>query len=91
VLRFGRQWAIFYYSLDRKGVARDLLALSPDLRKAEKCSGILIDVGGESSIDGRYAHKPSVITHNGVLHHFYCAVSRKDVRGIGLATSRALM
>ncbi len=91
VLQFGKQWALFYYSLDAKGVARDLLALSPDLKKAVKCDGIVIDVGqGEDAVDSMYAHKPSVIAKDGVLYHFYCAVSKKHGRGISVATSKAV-
>ncbi len=91
VVRHGRQWAIFYYGLDAKGVARDLLALSSDLLHVTKCDEILVDVGTEGSVDSTYAHKPSVIYHDGALYHFYCAVSRKDkreVRGISVARSR---
>ncbi len=91
VLKDGRQWAIFYYGLDAKGVARDLLAVSPDLFHATKCDGILVDVGAEGSVDSSYAHKPSIIFHDGSLYHFYCAVSRKagrEIRGISVARSR---
>ena len=38
-----------------------------------------------------YAHKPSVIFHDGMLYHFYCAVSGKypnDVRGVSVARSK---
>jgi predicted GH43/DUF377 family glycosyl hydrolase len=88
VLRFGRQWAMFYYSLDRRYVARDLLALGPDLLHFEKCDGILVDVGPPGAVDERYAHKPSVICHDGVLYHFYCAVAKNNRRGISVALSR---
>jgi predicted GH43/DUF377 family glycosyl hydrolase len=88
VLRYNGQWAIFYYGLDERGVARDLLALSPDLRQAVKCNGYLVDVGPPGSVDSTYAHKPTVVFDRGVLYHFYCAVSPEHGRGIGLATSR---
>lgn len=90
VLRFGKQWAFFYYSLDAKGVARDVLAVSPDLLHPAKCDGVLIDVGAPGSVDARYAHKPSVIARDGALYHFYCAVSNDDVRGISVACSRPI-
>ncbi len=41
--------------------------------------------------DRTHAHKPWVLKHDGVVYHWYCAVSRRDgreVRGIALATSR---
>jgi sucrose-6-phosphate hydrolase SacC (GH32 family) len=91
VLRDGGRWAIFYFGLDAKGVARDLLALSPDLFHASKCDEILVDVGPKGSIDSSYAHKPSLISHAGSLYHFYCSVSRsggREIRGISVACSR---
>ena len=88
VMKYGRQWAMFYFGLDRKGVARDLLALGPDLLHFEKCEGVSIDVGGAGAIDEKYAHKPSIVAHDGVLHHFYCAVGKDNTRGISVARSR---
>jgi predicted GH43/DUF377 family glycosyl hydrolase len=90
VLRYRNEWAIFYYGLDERGVARDLLALSSDLRETHKCMGYLIDVGPAGSVDSTYAHKPSIIFHDGVLYHFYCAVSKEFGRGISLASSHPL-
>ena len=91
VLQNGRQWVLYYYGLDAKGVARDLAATSPDLLHTSKCYKILIDVGPKGSIDSAYAHKPSVIQYQRDLYHYYCAVSydsRKEVRGISVARSR---
>lgn len=90
VVRAGREWALFYFGLDAKGVARDLVALSSDLRAFTKCEGVLIDVGGPGSIDEKYAHKPSVIVKDGVLYHFYCAVAKDNRRGISVAASRVI-
>jgi len=92
VLRNGKQWAFFYYSLDSKGKARDLLAVGGDLFHPVKVNEILIDVGPPGSVDETYAHKPSVIYHQGALYHFYCAVAGKwpkEVRGISVARSKA--
>ena len=61
------------------------LTLSPRLPE------ILIDTGAPGTIDETFAHKPSVITHQGALYHFYCAVSGKypnEVRGIAVARSK---
>jgi len=88
VLRYGRQWALFYFGLDGKGVARDLVALSPDLLKTQKCEGVLVDIGAAAALDGKYAHKPSMICRKGVLYHFYCAVAKDGTRGISVATSK---
>jgi predicted GH43/DUF377 family glycosyl hydrolase len=92
VLQDGQRWAYFYFGLDAKGVARDMVAAGPDLMHAAKCQGVLIDVGPPGSVDSAYAHKPSMIAWKGDLYHFYCAVSRvngKEVRGISVARSRA--
>lgn len=90
VLRCGRHWAMFYFGLDRNGVARDLLAIGPDLLHFEKRSGISIDVGPPGAIDAKYAHKPSIVAHNGTLYHFYCAVAKDNTRGISVALSRGI-
>jgi predicted GH43/DUF377 family glycosyl hydrolase len=91
VVQDGDRWALFYFGLDRKGTARDLVATGPDLFHFEKADKILIDVGQPGSVDSKYAHKPSVIYHDGVLYHFYCAVSGKypnEIRGISVARSK---
>lgn len=90
VLRSGDLWLIFYYGLDARGKARDLLAVSPDLLHVTKCDEVLIDVGPPGSIDETYAHKPSVVFDGRCLYHFYCAVSyrdKKETRGISVARS----
>ncbi|MBS1854486.1 MAG: family 43 glycosylhydrolase [Acidobacteria bacterium] len=92
VLKDGRRWVFFYYSLDRKGKARDLLALGDGPFTPVKVPEILIDVGAPGSVDETYAHKPSVVWRDGALYHFYCAVSGRypnEVRGISVARSRA--
>lgn len=91
VLKNGRSWALYYFGLDDRGVARDLVATSEDLLHTAKCSEIVIDVGGPGSVDSSYAHKPSLVAYKGDLYHFYCAVSRvngREVRGISVARSR---
>lgn len=91
VMTDGGKWLLFYFGLDRKGAARDLLAIGDDPFHFQKENGILIDTGPPGSVDATYAHKPSVIWHNGALYHFYCAVSGKwpnETRGISVACSR---
>lgn len=89
VLKNGPEWAFFYFGLDQKGVARDLVATGPDLLHPVKHSQPLIDVGPPGSVDSRYAHKPSIVTWKGDLYHFYCAVGGSpEVRGISVARSK---
>ncbi len=83
-----KEWAIFYYGLDRKGVARDLLAFTPDMVHTRKCEGALIVPGPKGTVDSIYSHKPSIIYHRGTLYQFYCAVSHRYGRGISVAASR---
>lgn len=91
VLRHGKEWAFFYYGLSSDGKARDLLALGSDPFHPRKVQRILVDAGPPGTVDDDYAHKPSVVAANGILYHFYCAVSGKwpnDVRGISVARSK---
>jgi beta-xylosidase len=88
----GKTWVFYYYGLDGKGRARDLLALSPDPFHPKKEEQVLIDVGAPGTVDETYAHKPSVVFHDGALYHFYCAVSGRypnETRGISVARSRS--
>ncbi len=87
VLIDGDVWLVFYYGLDKPANrARDLLAAGTSPFDPVKTGEILIDVGPEGTVDATYAHKPSVIDHDGSLYHFYCAVGR-DGRGISVARS----
>jgi predicted GH43/DUF377 family glycosyl hydrolase len=91
VMLDGKRWVFFYYSLDKKGKARDLLALGKDPFHPEKVDEILIDVGPPGTVDSTYAHKPGVVHQGGALYHYYCAVSGKwpnEVRGISVARSK---
>ena len=92
VLQHGRMWAFYYYGLSSAGgKARDLLALSSDLYHPVKVDRILVDAGPPGSVDDDFAHKPSLVTKDRALYHFYCAVSGKypnDVRGISVARSQ---
>lgn len=100
VLRVGDVWAMFYFGLSSDGHARDSVAFSQDLLHWTKAGAVLIDVGRPGDIDSRHAHKPSLFYADGVLYHYYCAVSPElsghigqiiigEQRGIGLATGQA--
>ncbi len=87
VVRCGSKYAMFYfgYNYQRPGRACEMLALGDDPLHFTKVSEVLIDTGTPGSIDETFAHKPSVVYHEGVLYHFYCAVSGKypnEVRGL---------
>ena len=68
-----------------------MLAVGSDPLHFGKVPEVLIDTGAPGSIDETFAHKPSVIYHERVLYHFYCAVSGQwpnEVRGIAVARSK---
>ena len=93
VVQNGADFAMFYFGFryQQPGRACEMLALGADPYTFVKVPEILIDTGAPGSIDETYAHKPSVITHEGTLYHFYCAVSGKwpnETRGIAVARSR---
>lgn len=96
-------WAMFYFGNCTLGGARDGVAFSNDLKTWRKSGEILLDLGPAGSVDETYAHKPSLIFDGETLHHFYCAVSRRDaaeieksavktgeLRGISVATSQVV-
>lgn len=91
VLLDGSRWLMFYYGLDAKGKARDLLTAGRSPFQFTKVNDILVDAGPAGSVDETYAHKPSILWHRGALYHYYCAVAGKypnEVRGISVACSR---
>ncbi len=93
VMKYGKQYAMFYFGFgyERPGRACEMLALGDDPLHFTKVSEILIDTGKPGTMDETFAHKPSVIYHEGALYHFYCAVSGKypnEVRGIAVARSK---
>jgi hypothetical protein len=99
VLRDGDTWVMFYFGLCSDGRARETFAWSEDLITWHRSEHVLIDVGPEGSIDSAYAHKPAVISHEGRLEHYYCAVAvmpepvmigdyrQRERRGIAVARS----
>jgi hypothetical protein len=91
VVRYKNLWGMYYFGFDLHGKARELLALGHDPYHFTKVDETMVDVGVPGSVDETFAHKTSVISHDGALYHFYCAVSHKwpnEVRGISVARSR---
>jgi predicted GH43/DUF377 family glycosyl hydrolase len=90
VVRHRGQWAIYYYGYTPRSGARELLALGADPFHFDKVDEPVLDIGPPGAVDETFAHKPSLIWHDGALYHFYCAVSGKwpnEVRGISVARS----
>lgn len=78
VLRDGDLWVMFYFGLAKDGHAREGFATSVDMVSWTKSRDVLLDVGPTGSIDSLHAHKPAVISRDGRLEHYYCAVSMQD-------------
>ncbi|OXM87993.1 family 43 glycosylhydrolase [Paenibacillus rigui] len=100
VLKHQDEWVMYYFGYNYKQ-AQEGLALSKDLLHWEKYPEPIISVGEKGTIDSIFAHKPSVITHEGVLYHFYCSCRLvqegdptvnygKEFRTISVAASRNL-
>ncbi len=83
-------WVMFYFGAfweNRKNETFNRFACSYDLVHWTDWNGE--DLIKSSEIyDAKYAHKPFVVKWNGVVYHFYCAVDKKDTRGIAVATSK---
>ena len=67
-----KQYVMFYFGLGNLS-ACDGVAVSSDLIHWVKFPAPILTIGGRGTIDEKYAHKPYVIFHEGVLYHFYCA------------------
>lgn len=99
VLKHQDKWVMFYFGFDGNQ-AQEGIAFSDDLLTWTKHPYPIIQPGPEGSLDSLYAHKPSVIGHERILYHFYCACrpSRPgditanfgQYRTIAVATSKPL-
>jgi predicted GH43/DUF377 family glycosyl hydrolase len=88
IQKIGDIWVAFYFGAfweDRKG-AFNRFACSKDLVNWTDWEGENL-IESSEPFDDVYAHKSSVVKHQGVVYHFYCAVNKKDQRGIAVATS----
>lgn len=100
ILKHKDNWAMFYFGYDGK-YAQEGIALSKDLFSWVKHPEPIVNNGPDGSLDSMYAHKPSVISREGILYHFYCACRPSmpgDItncfgryRTISVATSRQLV
>lgn len=88
ITRIKDLWVMFYFGAGWKKGAFDTFACSRDLRHWTKWTGPDL-IRSSEPYDKTFAHKPWVIKHEGVVYHFYCAVSKQG-RGLALATSRDL-
>lgn len=91
IRKIGDVWIMFYFGAfweNRQG-AFNRFACSMDLVNWTDWTGQDL-VAPSEPYDDLYAHKSWVVKHKGVIYHFYCAVNKKDQRGIAVATSKDL-
>jgi len=88
ITRIGDVWVMFYFGAHWKPNAFDTFACSYDLVHWTKWEGPHL-VEPSEPWDEKYAHKPWMIKHDGVVYHFYNAVGSEG-RVIALATSKKL-
>lgn len=91
IQKIGKNYVMFYFGAfweDRKG-AFNRFAASKDLVNWTDWNGENL-IQSSEKYDELYAHKSFVLKYKGVVYHFYCAVNKKDQRGIAVATSKDL-
>lgn len=86
ITKIDNVWVMFYFGAFWKPGAFDRFACSYDLMNWTYWKGEDL-INSSENFDSRYAHKPFVIKHQGIVYHFYCAVDENDNRGIAVATS----
>lgn len=91
IQKIGNIWVMFYFGAFWEGRkdAFNRFACSYDLVHWTDWEGADL-ISPSAPFDERFAHKPFLVKHNGVVYHFYCAVNNKDQRGIAVATSKDL-
>jgi predicted GH43/DUF377 family glycosyl hydrolase len=86
IVRINDIWVMFYFGHRWKPKAFDTFACSYDLVNWTKWEGQHL-IEPSEPWDDTFAHKPWVLKHDGVVYHYYCAVSKQG-RVIALATSK---
>lgn len=88
IKRIGDVWVMFYFGHVWKPKAFDTFACSYDLVNWTRWDGPHLTEPSEPW-DEKFAHKPWMLKHDGVVYHYYCAVGNEG-RVIALATSKDL-
>lgn len=88
IQKIGEVWVMFYFGAFWTGRkdAFNRFACSYDLVHWTDWTGDDL-INSSEPYDDRFAHKSFVVKHQGIVYHFYCAVNKKDQRGIAVATS----
>lgn len=88
IQKIGKVWVMFYFGAfwQNNNGAFNRFACSYDLVNWTDWMGDDL-IKSSEPFDEKFAHKPYIIKHNGVVYHFYNAVNNEDQRGIAVATS----
>lgn len=88
IQKMNEVWVMFYFGAFWTGRkdAFNRFACSYDLVHWTDWTGDDL-INSTEPYDDRFAHKSFVVKHDGVVYHFYCAVNKKEQRGIAVATS----
>jgi predicted GH43/DUF377 family glycosyl hydrolase len=89
IQKIKNNWVMFYFGAfwqDRNG-GFNRFAASKDLVNWTDWEGDNL-IESSETFDELYAHKSFVLKHKGIVYHYYCAVNKKDQRGIAVATSK---
>lgn len=91
IQKIGDVWVMFYFGAFWEGRtgAFNRFACSYDLVNWTDWNGADL-IAPSKPYDEQYAHKSFVVKWKGVVYHFYCAVNKKEQRGIAVATSKDL-
>lgn len=91
IQKIGDVWVMFYFGAfwEGRSDAFNRFACSYNLVHRTDWTGTDL-IAPSEPYDELYAHKSFVVKWKGVVYHFYCAVNKKDQRGIAVATSKDL-
>lgn len=89
IVKIGDLYVMFYFRAVKGQGAYNTFACSKNLVDWTIWDGEPL-VKSQFEWENVYAHKCSVVMHEGIVYHFYCAVNRKGERFIALATSKDL-
>lgn len=89
ILKKDDVWVMFYFGAFWKNSTESFnrFACSYDLVHWTDWKGEDL-VKPSEAYDEKYAHKSFVVKYKGVVYHYYCAVNKKDQRGIAVTTSK---
>jgi hypothetical protein len=90
IQKINNVWVMFYFGAfwnKERSYAFNRFACSYDLVHWTDWKGEDL-IAPSEPYDQLFAHKSFVIKHDGVVYHFYCAVNKKEQRGIAVATSK---